>query len=85
MNTRRPRPVHEPDQRPLSEKLEEHVEPVVYTIDISSGKAYKVRGTGHDIAALKKACSEALGRIEDDHLDVNDKHFVNVPKREIIT
>jgi hypothetical protein len=70
------------DTRPLPEKLEEHVEPVVYTIDISSGRAYKIRGTGHDIAALKKACGETLGRIEDNQLDVNAKHFVNVPKRE---
>ena len=83
MTERRARPVHRPDQRPLSEKLEEHVEPVVYTVDVSGGRAYKIRGTGHDIAALKKACQDTLDRIEGDQLDVNSAHFVNVPKREV--
>ena len=71
------------DQRPLSEKLEEHVEPVVYTIDISSGKAYKVRGSGHDIARLLEACKTMMRRIEEDKLDPEANHFVSVPKREV--
>jgi len=71
------------DTRSLSEKLEEHVEPVVYTIDISSGKAYKIRGNAHDITRLLEACKGKMHRIEEDHLDPEAQHFVSVPKREV--
>jgi len=71
------------DQRPLPEKLEEHVEPVVYTIDVSSGRAYKVRGTGQDFALLLEACRKLTRRIEEEGLDPQAKHFISIPKREV--
>lgn len=80
--TRKPRPEHKPDQRPLPEKLAEHVEPIVYTIDITSGKPYKLLGSGHDIARLLDACKETMRRIEDDKLDPAKRHHVIVPARE---
>jgi hypothetical protein len=80
--TRKPRPEHKPDQRPLPEKLAEHVEPIVYTIDITSGKAYKILGNGHDIARLLDACKTTMHRIEEDKLDPEKRHHVTVPARE---
>jgi hypothetical protein len=83
MTDRRPRPEHQPDERPLSEKLAEHVEPVVYTIDITSGRAYKVMGSGHDIARLLEACKVTMKRVEEDKLDPEKRHAVIVPAREV--
>jgi hypothetical protein len=57
---------------PLPEKLAEHVEPIVYTIDITSGKAYKILGSGHDIARLLDACKSTMNRIEDEGLDPDE-------------
>jgi hypothetical protein len=58
------------------------VKPIVYTIDITSGKAYKILGSGHDIARLLDACKTTMHRIEDDKLDPDKRHHVTVPARE---
>jgi hypothetical protein len=73
------------DTRPLSEKLEEHVEPTVNTTDISDGNAFKIRGTGQDIALLQQACKEALRRIEAEGISTDVTYIVSVPKREVTT
>jgi|tagenome__1003787_1003787.scaffolds.fasta_scaffold20725902_2 hypothetical protein len=81
--SRQPRPEHKADERPLPEKLAEQVEPVVYTIDITNGRAYKILGSGHDITRLLTACKSVMNKIEDEGLDPDKTHFVTIPAREV--
>ena len=79
---------HKPhlDTRPLSEKLEEHVEPTVQTVDISKGTyKYKIRGTGHDIDAMIQSLKKTMKRIEDEQLDPADEYVVAIQRSEVTT
>ena len=57
-------------------------EPIFYTVNVTSGKPYKLVGTGHDIARLLTACKETMDRIEEDKLDPEQRHSVIVPARK---
>jgi malonyl CoA-acyl carrier protein transacylase len=72
----------EVDTRPLHEKLQDQVKPVVYTIDITNGREFKISGTAHDIERVRKACKQKMREIEDKGL-TNERHLVVIPAREL--
>lgn len=72
----------EVDERSLSEKLADHIQPANYVLDLSNGNECQIIGNGHDIERVRAACKTMLKRIESDHLGTDSIHTVNVPARE---